>query len=219
MLKEQIYKELVNRISYLKLKPGQPVIVSEIARELGVSITPVREAFIRLSYERLIDIFPQSGTFISLIDLKFVQETVFMRHILEKEILLKSCRKLNGVIPIEIETNCKRQREALNEGYVETFLQYDNAFHRLLFGITENESIWDIIEGTNLHYTRLRYLYMSKSAGLEHDYNQHLEILSLLKHSDFQSLEKLLHMHHFFQLDYQNQLIGMYPDYFIKHGS
>ena len=80
-LKEVIYTEVKNRILNLEYKPGQMISETEISEMLNVSRTPVREVFIRLSYEKLINIYPQKGTFVSLIDLHFVEESVYMRQI------------------------------------------------------------------------------------------------------------------------------------------
>ncbi len=216
MRREQIYAEIVQRISNFTLEPGKHISENEIAKELGVSRTPVREVFIRLANEKLIEVYPQSGTYISKIDLNFVQESALMRHILEKEILFSACDKPGSFNPSEFEKNFSRQREAIAECNVQSFLHYDNVFHRLLFSISGHETIWDIIEGIKIHYLRFRYLDMSQPHALENIYKEHMEILNLIKQSDKSGLEKLLKLHHFLSLEEQRALMEKYPEYFIN---
>ncbi|WP_313559779.1 GntR family transcriptional regulator [Ruminiclostridium cellobioparum] len=92
-LKEVIYQELKNKILNLEYKPGQMISETEISDLLKVSRTPVREVFIRLSHEKLINIYPQKGTFVSLIDLSYVSESVFMRNLLENQIVREIMEK------------------------------------------------------------------------------------------------------------------------------
>jgi len=214
--KEQIYDEIVNKILTFKLIPGQVINAAEIAKEIGVSITPVREVFIRLEIEKLIEVRPQSSTSISLIDLNFVQQVVYMRHVLERDITFTLCELLRGKIPAEVEKNFNRQREAIEEGDIESFILYDNDFHRMLFRLCGHEAVWDIIERSKLHYVRLRYLDTSQPNALERIYKQHVSIIEDVRESNKSALDELLREHHFFDLESHNSLLEKYPDYFEK---
>ena len=72
-----VYRDLRSRIINLKLEPGTPIAKNIIADLFKVSPTPVREALLRLSEEKLVDIIPQSGTTVSLIDIQSAQEVHF----------------------------------------------------------------------------------------------------------------------------------------------
>ncbi len=61
----QILAELRSAILAMRLPPGTPLVEKTLTERFGVSRTPVREALIRLSQERLVDIFPQAGTFVA----------------------------------------------------------------------------------------------------------------------------------------------------------
>ena len=69
---ELIYYTLKNEIIFLKLKPGALISEIEMAHRFNVSRTPIRQVFSKLNEEGLIDIIPQKGSFVSLIDLKYV---------------------------------------------------------------------------------------------------------------------------------------------------
>ncbi len=71
---EKVYRTLRDEILSMVLKPGTIISTQEIAGLLGVSRTPVREAFIRLQGENLLDVAPQKGTAVALIDLDRVYQ-------------------------------------------------------------------------------------------------------------------------------------------------
>ena len=76
---QQAYLALHEQILRLDLQPGQSVSEKEISSQIGVSRQPVREAFIRLSQEGLLNIRPQVGTFVSRLNVAQIHEAVFAR--------------------------------------------------------------------------------------------------------------------------------------------
>src|SRR5947209_4557174 len=79
-----LYRELKADIVSMRRQPGDPIVEREIAASYGVSRTPVREAVLRLADEALVDIFPQSGTFVAKIPLAALPEAILVRKVLEQ---------------------------------------------------------------------------------------------------------------------------------------
>src|SRR3954462_11731135 len=82
-VRDQTLEALRRRIISLELPPGEPLSENELAQELGVSRTPVRESLILLREEGLVQVFPQIGSFVSLVDLARVSEAQFIREAIE----------------------------------------------------------------------------------------------------------------------------------------
>ena len=83
--REYAYRTIRDNIISLDLEPGSPFNDMEMSQHIGISRTPVREAVIQLSEEsRIIEIFPQRGMRIALIDVELVEEARFLRLVLEK---------------------------------------------------------------------------------------------------------------------------------------
>ena len=78
-----IYKELLEDIISLRRKPMEPISEKDIAAHFGVSRTPVHQAVLRLADDGLIDIFPQSGTFVARIPRRALYEAILIRKSLE----------------------------------------------------------------------------------------------------------------------------------------
>lgn len=87
MDKLEIYNQLKEEIIDLKIEPGALISENEISRRFEVSRTPVRDVFLRLCNDGLLEVLPQRGTKVSLIDMELVMATINMRTIVEIQIL------------------------------------------------------------------------------------------------------------------------------------
>ncbi|MCH1960595.1 GntR family transcriptional regulator [Romboutsia hominis] len=77
--KEYAYRILKDNIMSLELKPGELLSESDLSEKLNISRTPIREVLMKLKNEHLIEVKPQSGTYVSLMDSKIIDEAIFMR--------------------------------------------------------------------------------------------------------------------------------------------
>lgn len=215
-LKEVIYMEVKNKILNLEYKPGQMISETEISELLKVSRTPVREVFIRLSYEKLIDIYPQKGTFVSLVDLSYVKESVYMRNLLECQIAGEIIDIGMKDLPAEIKKNIRLQKDLVeNEGNIEEFLELDNDFHKVIFKAVNHETIWDIISTTRIHYNRFRLLTMYEPEMLKRVFQEHFDIMTKIEEGDKAGCNTLLKKHHYNGLEHADVLKDKYPGYFL----
>ena len=81
--REIAYQTLWGRIVTMELKPGDPLNDRQLAQEMGISRTPVREALIMLNIAHMVVIKPQSGTYVAPIDLKLMRMEQFARFTLK----------------------------------------------------------------------------------------------------------------------------------------
>ena len=92
--REYALRVLKENIVGLDLLPGSMLSENEIASCLNLSRTPVREAFIELSKVKIVEIYPQKGSVVSLIDYNMVEEARFMRYVLESAVVELVCQKI-----------------------------------------------------------------------------------------------------------------------------
>ena len=133
--REVAYETIRSRIITMDLKPGDELNDRELAQELGISRTPMREALIMLNIAHMVVIKPQSGTHVAPIDLKLMEMEQFARFTLEKEIL---------------------NRDPDAENRETRMLDLDNAFHRRAFELCGMEEHFDHMLSTFQHIERLR---------------------------------------------------------------
>lgn len=196
--KDFAYRTLKNNIMNFNLKPGQSISEVELAEKLNISRTPVREILMRLKQEHLIDVYPQIGTYISLIDYNLIQQALFMRHVLEKEVLKLACEDFPMHSLIELEKNLLSQKLIMSTSKDEVeFEELDFEFHSIIFSGVKKEHIWSTILNLSSHYKRMRLMY-----GLHHEnnisdtvLNQHEQILNLIKNKDVNGVDDLIDEH------------------------
>ena len=136
--KEYAYRVLKDNIMCLELKPGELLSESDLSEKLNISRTPIREVIMRLKGEHLIEVKPQAGTYVSLIDKEIIEEAIFMRRLLEKEVLKEACIKFSE----EINDNT-------NEMYL--FFYYNKdlnsfAYGRLFPNQIEKKEVFEILK-------------------------------------------------------------------------
>ena len=106
----------------LDLLPGSMLSENEIASCLNLSRTPVREAFIELSKVKIVEIYPQKGSVVSLIDYNMVEEARFMRYVLESAVVELVCQKITPDWIRKLEENVTLQQFHLDNHRPERLL-------------------------------------------------------------------------------------------------
>jgi DNA-binding GntR family transcriptional regulator len=154
----RIYAALRAELVSLQRRPGDPIIEAEIARSYGVSRTPVREAILRLADEGLVEIFPQSGIFVSHIPLAALPEAIIVRRSLEETTTRMATERASTSQILGLHAILERQREADKAGEREAFHQADEAFHAAIAEIAGHPGIWKLILQVKVHVDRFRWL-------------------------------------------------------------
>ena len=135
--RETAYQTIRSRIITMELKPGDPLNDRELAEELGISRTPMREALLMLNLARMVDIKPQSGTHVAPINLKLMEMEQFARYTLEKEILNRLRGRVTPRQEEEYRSNIETYRvleaDMSQPDRTARMLELDNAFHRKSF--------------------------------------------------------------------------------------
>lgn len=212
--REFVYRFLNANIMHLRMPPGTPLTEQDIATLLSVSRTPVREAFIQLAHEHLLDILPQKGTYVSLIDLDSVEESKFMRETLEKAVIKIACRQFPAERLFDLQSCISIQELCLQEHNYLKFYELDEQLHRTIFFGCKKERIWDAIQQMNTHYNRVRLLNLASS----HDFNevlaQHKNLVQAIRDQDGALGSKTIALHlNKVRIDLI-QLSKEYPEYF-----
>ncbi|WP_372715118.1 GntR family transcriptional regulator [Ilyobacter sp.] len=210
-----IYKTLRYNIMHLYIKPGELISETELCKYFNVSRTPIREAFIKLSEEKLIDIYPQRGSYVSRIDLKIVKEGIFMRKSLEKSILFESTKKISNDTLKELKKILAFQKTLaeLNATSSE-FFNLDNKFHETIFRECSMERIWEIIDNMNTHYNRLRFLDTTEKMNTIKIIEQHEKIIEIIEKKDITQIDSLVDQHLTNIMEKINFLAKKFPTYF-----
>ena len=182
--KDYVYRVLKDNIMCLELKPGELLSESDLAKKLNVSRTPIREVLIKLKAEKLIEVKPQAGTYVSLIDWNLIEEAIFIRYNLEKEALKEACENFSDDILMEMEKCLFAQKLIAQKGdNLLEFHNLDKEYHRLLFVGINKSNVWESICNISTHYNRMRLLAEMK-LNKEFLVDQHITYLDIIKNKD-----------------------------------
>lgn len=213
-MKDYVYNVLKENIMSLSIKPGTALRKKEIAKEFEVSRTPIREAFVKLKEEGLIDVYPQRGTFVSYIDLNKVNEAKFMREALETKIIKLACDIFPEEKIFDLEANLKVQEMSLKQNNYLKLFEYDNKFHRMLFEGCNMSNIWKSVEQISSHLNRMRILSLSADFNRSDVIKDHQKIIKSIRKRDPQEAYKVMESH-ISRIKFDKEKLKRdYPDYF-----
>ncbi|MDQ0391971.1 GntR family transcriptional regulator [Labrys monachus] len=195
-LRDQIYQLVRSLIIIGQLRPGQPVNEIEIAEQLGVSRTPVREAVKRISDEGLINVFAQNGTFVTEISRKALEEAYIIRNALEME----SVRRAAGQMTTREHEEALEDIIALHETAImrrrfADAIRLDDQFHRYIAEINGLSMLWRAVDISKAQMDRGRYRALPSPGSGETTILQHRNILAALHAQDPQQAMEAMRLH------------------------
>ena len=152
---------LKRNIASLELAPGTMLSENELSAALGLSRTPIREALIELAKTRIVEILPQRGSRIALIDCNMVEESRFLRQVLEKAIIELACEQASVLDFSVAEANVKLQQFYLENQLPEKLMELDDDFHREFYRLTNRLQTYHLQESMALHFDRVRSLSLA----------------------------------------------------------
>ena len=177
-----VFEELYQRVITLELLPGAKLSEVDVARRLGVSRQPVRDAFYRLSRLGFLTIWPQRATMVAPISERAVLQARFIRTAIEVETVRAAARALNAEQLERLQALIRRQQAAMEAGERILFHALDDEFHRLICEFADLAFAWSVIKENKAHMDRVRYL--SLFFGARSAFEDHLEILAALQAHD-----------------------------------
>lgn len=207
MLKENIIN--------LELAPGSAISENELASELGLSRTPVREALIELSKVKIVDVQPQKKSLVSFIDYDMVEESRFMRNHLECAVAELACGMASAEDLERLSENVKLQNFYLESGSSEQLMRLDNEFHQTLFEIAQKPQVFAMIQNFSIHFDRVRRMALDSVKDLK-IVQDHAGITLAIREDRPEEARALMEKHlSRYKVD-AAAVRGKYPQYFAE---
>jgi len=211
---DDIYSTLRSYIIELRIRPGEIISIKDIATELNVGRSPVRDALIRLEKEGLITSLPQRGTMISRINLHRVTEERYIRACLEERTTMLFLNQYREEDIAALKKCLDDQKDSILCHDCRRLLEYDDNFHKVFFTSTDKQLCWSTLQNVSGHYRRVRLLSLLEKTILENIISQHEEMIQLIVNKDAEQLQKVLE-DHLTKIDKEElDLANRYPDLF-----
>lgn len=214
-MQHQAYLEISKRIMHSDYAPGDKISENSLEKDLGLGRTPIREALIRLRKDGLIEVIPQSGTYVSKIDLTVATNARFVRESIERKVMVEATAKSKPADVRNLQNIIKSQNMAIKSNDYKNFFNLDEDFHRSFYEMTNKKMVWNWLQTINIQLNRFRWLRLNLASLDWHKLvDDHHQLLLAVKDHAPEEAERLTINHLHLMLDEEQALVSAFPTYF-----
>jgi DNA-binding GntR family transcriptional regulator len=199
-LADQAYVALRGLIVSLQLPPGSAIREPDLTARLGIGRTPVREALRRLALERLVEVYPRRGMFVTTVDVRDLARLCEVRAVLEPEAARLAAERatrpdleqINALIE-ELLDSRRRDDRAL--------IDLDERIHRTIYRTSHNQLLEETLEWYYTHALRIWMLALDRTRTLQSAVLEHHDLLYAIARGKGERAAELMraHVEHFEQ--------------------
>lgn len=196
-LRDRIAVSIRSLIIEGKVGPGERLREPELASQLGVSRTPLREALLLLDSEGFIQVHPRRGAIVSPISARDATETYQVKGALEALAARLACGQITPAHITRLEEINREIESAIDVGSEDhaKILRLNAEFHHTLSDAAGNEKLSQYIRLLRSQVLRYNYIYLSTLSHLADSVREHAAIIVALKDSDADGVERLVRAH------------------------
>jgi len=188
----KVYERLKQRIILLDIQPGSPLNTSTLAEEMGVSVTPVREALIRLEGDGLVLRTPNSIPQVTEIHLHDLKDVMEARVLLIEQIARLAAQRIR-------EDDLKQMHELLEAMKQATdrqeLIRLDSEFHQAVNSAARNRTLGQVADLMRNHVMRLWYYVTNEDAYWDELIEERGQLIQALKNGDVEETSRILTSH------------------------
>lgn len=212
----QIHSWLRAEVLSARLRPGTPLSENEIATRLGVSRTPVREAFIRLAGEGLLTVRPQVGTTVAAIDVDAVADSQFLRETIECRTVALAASRISGAAARELRRLLRDLERRSERRDPVGYLLLDDELHRRLLCLAGRPRLWAVVEGAKAQFDRVRALSLEDPGWLSAIHAQHADIVGHVIAGEAEAAAAAMCRHLTTVYPTIDRIATRFPEYFAR---
>ncbi len=194
-LGQYVYEELKGAIINGQLEAGARIAESRIAKEMGISRTPVREAFHKLEREGWIRHLPSAGFFVCGLTREDVEETFGIRSVLESYAArLAAIKHKKGDLK-ELESKIQEYESHLNDKSIEALFRINTEFHDILYSLSQSPRLIKMINDLRDQIYRFRRVILKVKRMARASNEDHKLMLEYMRKRDADGVERLVREH------------------------
>ena len=189
-LRDVVFENLRTAILDGNLKAGQRLMEVQLAEQLGVSRTPIREAIRKLELEGLVVMLPRKGAYVANMSFKDLIDVLEVRASLEGLAASLAAERRNDEDIIDLEKLAKEFETCVRETNIEGVLKTDIDFHEKIFMMANNKKLYQLITSLWEQVHRFRVTYVSDYDASLSLVEEHNKILQAIKDGDSELAKK-----------------------------
>jgi DNA-binding GntR family transcriptional regulator len=194
-LREEVYDSLKKSILHGKLKAGQRLIEENLAHQIGISRTPVREAFHKLERDDLVTRLPKGGFAVREFTKEDVEEIFGIRSALESYAAYLATFHIPPERISILEKKIEESERALENGDDEKVVLLHTEFHDLLYKSCKSKKLTDMINNFRDYFYRYRSALLHTKEGFTYSLEGHRQMLEAMRNKNARLVERLVRKH------------------------
>ena len=212
-----IVDDLLEKIISLKYMPGELISEGDLCAVYDTTRHTVRGALAVLKERGFIEVFPQRGTFVSLIDLNYINDILFLREAIEQETVHRIIENDTNEKLIDDLKACVKKQKALDNPKEDPdkFFALDFEFHELLLSAIGRPKLMALYEDELLHVRRWRNIEVGTMKRIDDLPGEHQMIIDAIEKKDAEAARDILNIHIDSVARYGDEMKKKYPEYFI----
>lgn len=194
-LKDRVYEYLRRAIVDGDLEIGQALREVDISTSLGVSKTPVREAFVRLQKDRLVQLIPYRGAVVAGYSRRDLREFYEVRELVEGRCAARAAVSDDEDLREGLVRNIAETKDAVVEGRLAGVIALFEGFDRLIYSQSDNKWVNDIVSDVEGHQRRVGRLTVRIPGRIQQSLTEHERICAAVMDRDPEAAERLMRAH------------------------
>jgi len=194
-LRDVVFRTLRQAILKGELEPGKRLMEIQLAKSLGVSRTPIREAIRELELEGLVIVIPRKGAEVAGITEKSLRDVLEVRRSLEELAIDLACQRMTAQQIGDLEKAQQTFAEALQSNDMIKIAQTDEAYHDVIYKGTGNDKLVQILNNIREQMYRYRLEYIKDTGKRKQLLSEHEKILEAIKARDIPRAKAAMREH------------------------
>jgi DNA-binding GntR family transcriptional regulator len=194
-LRQQAYRIIKDKIVCLQVKPGERLFEADLAKELKLGRTPVREAILMLENEKLVICDEKLGYIVRKLSREEAYDYFALRQVIEDFAIPLIVKGLTDSTIAELEQNIEKVKGYMEKNDFSNIILCETEFHEILYRTTNSKVFIEVISGIVDKFQWLRAIGLSAPGGVQESVDGHVKILCAYKARDLSEIRRLTEVH------------------------
>ncbi|MCR5304729.1 MAG: GntR family transcriptional regulator [Lachnospiraceae bacterium] len=194
-LRGRVFRKVRDDILSGRYREGEELKETAIGEEMGVSRTPVREAFRQLELEGLINLIPNKGAYVTGITTEDISDVYMIRSRLEGLAASLACTHISKEQLEELEETVYLAEFHTEKGHLDQLAGLDSRFHEIIYESCDSKLLERMLKELHQYVINIRQKTLSKTSRSDASNREHKAIMEAIKNGDSKEAEELSHKH------------------------
>ena len=194
-IRKKVHAYLREQILSGEIGPQERLIEAKIAKDVGTSRTPVREALHTLEMEGLLESIPRVGYKVNTVSDQEVEEICEIRTVIETLAVRWAMEKAHARLVKELKKNIATAEQWVMQGEVKAYVDLDAQFHEIIAGLSGSRRLLELAQTLRRHMVRYRIQSIYAPDNVIRGINGHKEILAAIVTGDVETAAKAIRNH------------------------